>query len=204
MDMDTKNAIKWDIDVSILTNRFILKELLKVLGIATFITVAIVFLITLPSILSGDFHSNSSNARDMKYALTLIGLLFALTALFIFVYYGNKYMLSYNMDSKSVRTISRTEQRSKNSKLNFLLVIIGLLARNPRAAGAGFLASSHQDQNIKWKNIKKATYYPDSSTVTLSAGYGEKSIIFCTEDNYGEVSGFIRSMCSESCHIRKK
>ncbi|WMW22019.1 hypothetical protein RE476_11690 [Methanolobus mangrovi] len=202
--MDTKNDIKWDIDVSILTNRFILKELLKVLGIATFVTVAIVLLITLPSILGGDIHSNSSNARDMKYALTLIGMLFFFTALFIFVYYGNMYMLSYSMDSKSVSTISRTEQRGKNSKLNFLLIIIGLLARNPTATGIGFLASSHQDQNLKWKNIKKATFHPDSSTVTLSAGYGEKSIVFCTDDNYDEVSGFIRSMCSDSCHINEK
>lgn len=204
MDRNTENKIEWDIDVSILTNRFILKELLKVLGITTFITVSIVLLITLPSVLTGDFHSNSSNAQDMKYASILIGLTFLLTVLFIFVYYGNKYMLSYSINSKSVRTISRTEQRGKNSKLNFLLIIIGLLTRNPTAAGTGFLANSHQDQDIKWKNIKKTTFYPDSSTITLSAGYGEKSIVFCTEENYGDVSGFIRSMCSDSCHIRDK
>ncbi len=204
MDINTKNEIKWDIDVSILTNRFIMKELLKVLGIATFITFSIVFLITLPSILSGNFYSNSSNASDIKYALILIGLLFFFTAVFIFVYYGNKYMLSYRMDSNSVRTISRVEQRSKNSKLNFLLIIIGLLARNPTATGAGFLANSRQDQDIKWKKIRKATFYPYSSTITLSAGYGEKSIVFCTKENYDKVSEFIRSMCSESCQIRDK
>ncbi|WP_292467016.1 hypothetical protein [Methanolobus sp.] len=177
---------------------------MKVLGIATFIAVSILLLITLPSILTGDFHSNNINAQDMKYASIMIGLTFLLTVLFIFVYYGNKYMLSYSMDSKGVRTTNRTEQRGKNSKLNFLLVIIGLLTKNPTAAGTGFLANSHQDQDIKWKNVRKATFYPGNSTITLSSGCGEKSIVFCTKDNYGEVSRIIRSMCSASCQIRVK
>lgn len=206
MDVHTNmnDKINWDIDVSILTNRFILKELLKVLGISTLFTVAIVLLIMLPSVLSGDMHSNSSNASDMKYALMLIGLLFAFTVLFIFAYYGNRYMLSYSLDSMMASTMSRTEQRSRNSKLNFLLVIVGLLMRNPGAAGTGFLANSRQDQDMKWKNVKKAIFYPGSSTITLSAGYGEKSILFCTKENYGEVSEYVRSMCSDACRIKEK
>jgi len=197
-----KDEMKWDIDVSILTNKFIMKELLKVLGIATFFTVGIVLLIMLPSVLRGDLHSNSSNARDMKYALILIGSMFLLTALFIFAYYGNNYMLSYKMDNKGVMTITRTEQRSRDSKLNFLLVIVGILARNLTAAGAGFLAHSGQDQDMKWKRIKKATFYSASSTITFSVGYGEKSIVFCTKENYSSVSGFVRAMCNGSCKIR--
>ncbi|NPE31005.1 hypothetical protein HNV12_24230 [Methanococcoides sp. SA1] len=187
-----------------MTNKFIMKELLKVLGIATVFTVGIVLLITLPSILRGDFHSNSSDARDIEYALILVGSMFLLTVLFTFAYYRNKYMLSYKMDNKSVRTITRIEQRSRNNKLNFLLVIVGILARNPTAAGAGFLAHSGQDQDLKWKSIKKATFYPASSTITVSAGYGEKSIVFCTKENYGSVSGFVRAMCNGSCQIREK
>lgn len=198
------DKIKWDIDVSILTNRFIMSELLKVLGIASLFTVAIVLLITLPSLLSDNFHSNSSNASDMKYALILIGLLFVLTALFIFAYYGNRYMLSYKIDNDSVRTITRPEQRKSNSKLNFLLIILGVLTRNPTAAGTGFLANSHQDQDMKWKHVKKVTFYPASGTITLKAGYAEKSIVFCTKENYGEVSEYVRSMCSDSCSIKEK
>ncbi|WP_406662031.1 hypothetical protein V7O66_05625 [Methanolobus sp. ZRKC3] len=204
MDTDTNEETKWDIDVSILTNKFIMRELLKVLGIATFFTVGIVLLITLPSILSGDFYSNSSNTRDMKYASILVGSMFLLTVLFIFAYYGNKYMLSYRMDSKSVSTITREEQRKSNSKLNFLLVIIGLLTMNSTATGAGFLANSGQDQDMNWKSVKKATFYPSSSTITLSAGYGEKGIVFCTDGNYDDVSGFVKSMCGDSCQIREK
>jgi len=202
--MNMNDAIKWDIDVSILTNKFILRELLKVLGIATLITVFIVLLITLPSVLSGDFTGSSSNLRDMKYALILIGLLFVVTVLFIFAYYGNRYMLSYSLDKNTVSTMSRTEQRSRNSKLNFLLIIIGLLTRNLAATGTGFLANSRQDQIMKWNNVKKATFYPASNTITLSTGYGEKSIVFCKEENYSEVSEHVRLVCSNSCRMKEK
>ncbi|MDG6242913.1 MAG: hypothetical protein QCH31_00765 [Methanolobus sp.] len=196
--------IEWDIDVSILTNRFILKELLKVLGIAAFIAAGIMILIILPSILSGNFYSNSSNIGDMKYALMLIGMLFFFTTLFIFAYYGNRYLLSYNMDEKGIKTISREDQRLKNSKLNFLIVLTGLLARNPAATGAGFLAASRQDQDMKWKKITKAVFYPKYSTITLHAGYLEKNIVFCTKENYNQISAFIRPMCADSCQIRDK
>ncbi|MCD4822002.1 MAG: hypothetical protein K8R11_08030 [Methanococcoides sp.] len=113
-------------------------------------------------------------------------------------------MLSYKMDNKRVRTITRTEQRSRNSKLNFLLVIVGILTRNPTTTGTGFLANSGQDQDIKWKRMKKATFYPASSTITVSAVYGENSILFCTKENYGSVSGLVRVMCNGTCQIREK
>jgi hypothetical protein len=202
--MSSEKNIEWDIDVSILTNKFILNELLKVLGIATLITATIVALIMLPSFLSGSMHSTSSNARDTKYALMLIGILFLFTALFIIAYYGNKYMLTYNLDSKGISTITRENQKAKNSKINFLLIFAGLLTGNPGAAGTGLLAASHQNQDIKWKKVKKATIYPKSKTIALKAGFAEKSIVFCTPQNYDSVEQYIRNMCSEDCKIKVK
>ncbi|SFM43444.1 hypothetical protein [Methanolobus profundi] len=202
--MNTENTLEWDIDVSILNNRFVMGELMKVLGIAAGITAAIVLLISLPAILEGTISSNSSNARGMKYALILLGITFLLTALFIFAYYGNKYSLSYTIDSKGVSTLTREDQKSRNNKLNFLIVIIAILARSPSAAGAGFLASSHQNQDVKWKKIKKAKFYPDKNTIALSAGYGEKSIVFCKVENYSRVAELARSNCPDTCKIIEK
>ncbi|MBP1908028.1 hypothetical protein [Methanolobus bombayensis] len=202
--MSSEKNIKWDIDVSILTNRFILNELLKVLGIATLITAAIVALIMLPSVLSGNVHSTSSNVRDMKYALMLIGILFFFTVLFIFAYYSNKYMLTYNLDSKGVSTITRENQKAKNSKINFLLIFAGLLTGNPGAVGTGLLAASHQNQDIKWKKVKKATFYPKSKTIALKAGFAEKGIVFCTPANYESVTEYIKEMCNGDCRIKEK
>lgn len=202
--MNTEKTLEWDIDVSILNNSFIVKELMKVLGIATGFTAAIVLLISLPAIIDGDFSISNTDIEGMTYALILIGITFLLTVLFIFAYYGNRYSLSYTIDSKGVSTITREDQKNRNNKLNFLIVIIGLLARSPSTAGAGFLASSHQNQDIKWKNVKKAKFYPGNNTITISAGYGEKSIVFCNVENYSKVADLVRSSCSDNCKIIEK
>jgi len=199
-----ENEIKWDTDVSILSNKFILNELLKVLGIAVSVTVLIVSLIVLPSILDNQFYSDGTNLSGFKYALMLIGLLFLLTALFIFAYYGNKYELTYIMDEKGVETLTRAGQKRKNSRVNFLLIILGILFRNPTAAGTGFLANAGQGQVMKWKDVTKVTFYPRSNTVVVSGGYGIKSIIFWTGDNYGPVSSGVRSHCRPPCLVKEK
>ncbi|MCQ1537295.1 hypothetical protein FTO70_16775 [Methanosarcina sp. KYL-1] len=204
MSNNYENGIKWDIDTSILTNKFILKELSRVLGIAVLGTVTIVFLIILPSILGGHFYSDGTNLSGFKYALMLIGLLFLLTALFIFAYYGNKYELTYVVDEGGVETLTRTGQKKKNSTVNFLLIILGLLFRNPTAAGTGFLANAGQNQVMKWRDVKKVTFYPRSNTIVLSGGYGIKSIVFCTGDNYGPVSSRVSSHCRASCLVKEK
>jgi hypothetical protein len=118
-----KNEIKWDIDDSILSNKFILNELLKIMDIAVLFTTFIVSLILLPSALEGNFYSSS--------------------------------------------------------RINFLLIILGLLFRNPEAAGTGILANGSQNQVMKWKNVKKVTFYPRSSTTVLSGRHGIKSIVSC-------------------------
>ncbi|KKH96048.1 hypothetical protein EO95_07275 [Methanosarcina sp. 1.H.T.1A.1] len=204
MNINNENKIKWDIDTSILNNKFILKELFRVLGIAVLVTTGIVFLIILPSILDNQFYSDGTNLSGFKYALMLIGLLFLLTSLFIFAYYGNKYELTYVMDEKGVETLTRAGQKKKNSKVNFLLIVLGLLLRNPTAAGTGFLANAGQYQVMKWKNVKKVTFYPRSNTIVLSGGYGIKSIVFCTGDNYGPVSSRISSHCRAPCLVKEK
>ncbi len=202
--INENNEMKWDIDVSILTNRFIFKELAKAMSISIFITITIVILIMLPEIRSGNFHTNASVYNDTKYALTLIGLVFVLTILFIFVYYGNRYMLSYHLDSKGISTKNQEQQSRKNNKISYLLILAGLLARNPTTAGIGFLSGSYQDQNISWRSIRKATFYPENNTVVLSSAYGSKCIVFCNSKNYENVSAFIRSMCNDRCYIKEK
>jgi hypothetical protein len=91
-----------------------------------------------------------------------------------------------------------------SSRINFLLIILGLLFRNPEAAGTGILENGSQNKVMKWKNVKKVTFYPRSSTIVLSGGHGIKSIVFCTGDNYGPASSRVSMHCRASCTVREK
>ncbi|WP_167848822.1 hypothetical protein [Methanolobus halotolerans] len=125
----------------------------------------------------------------------MISLLFLFTAVFILVYYGNSYMLSYIVDEKGVWTLTRMAQKSRNRIANILLIFMGLLSRSPSATGIGMMAAGRQDQSLKWKNVKKALFYPKYNTIVLKGRYGEKSIIFCTQNKYDHVASFVKSHC---------
>ncbi len=189
------NRLEWDVDVSILTNRFILLEVRRALTIASLFAAVIISTIMLPSLMDGSISSAGIGTSGPGYPMFMIGLLFLLTAVFIILHYGNEYMLSYVVDEKGVRTVTRKAQRSTNRAANIMLILIGLLSRNPAAAGAGMMATGGNDQSIRWNNVKKVTFYPKHHTIVLRGGYGVRSIIFCTQDTYGTVSSLIRSHC---------
>jgi hypothetical protein len=99
------------------------------------------------------------------------------------------------VDEKGICTVTRKAQRSKNRAANIMLILIGLLSRNPAAAGAGIMAAGGKDQSIRWNNVKKVTFHPKHHTIVLRGGYGVRSIIFCTQDTYGTMSSLIMSHC---------
>ncbi|MDI3540298.1 MAG: hypothetical protein PWR29_655 [Methanolobus sp.] len=190
-----KETIEWDIDVGILTNRFIMLEVGRALFIAFLFTAMVISIIMLPSLVDGSLISAGVNTSGFGYLLLMIGLLFLFTAVFIVIYYGNSYMLSYTVDEKGVRTLTRKEQRSRNRVANTLLIIAGMLSRSPSVAGAGMIAAGRQDQFLRWKDVRKVVFHPKYHTIVLRGGYGIKSIIFCTQERYDPVSLFVKSQC---------
>lgn len=190
-----ENMIEWDIDVCILTNRFIMLEVGRALFIAFLFTAMIISIIMLPSLVNGSFISAAINTSGFGYFLLMIGLLFLFTAVFIVIYYGNTYMLSYAVDEKGFRTLTRKEQRSRNHVVNTLLIIMGLLSRGASAAGTGMMATARQDQFLRWKDVRKIVFHPEYHTIVLRGGYGVRSIIFCTPEMYEPLSSIIKSNC---------
>lgn len=144
-----KDTIEWDIDVGILTNRFIMLEVGRALFIAFLLTAMIISIIMLPSLVNGSFISAAVNTSGFGYFLLMIGLLFLFTAVFIVIYYGNNYMLSYAADEKGVRTLARKEQRSRNRAANTLLIIMGLLSRGRTSSSDGKMSErSYSTRNL--------------------------------------------------------
>ena len=87
------NRMEWDTDASILTNRFILLEVGRALPIAFLFAAVITSMIILPSLMDGSIFSVGIGTSGPGIPMFMIGLLFLLTVVFIFFYYGNKYLL---------------------------------------------------------------------------------------------------------------
>jgi len=51
--------------------------------------------------------------------------------------------------------------------VNSLLVLLGLLAKNPTAAGYGILSQSRQEQFVDWKSVDNVKADPHNRAITL-------------------------------------
>ncbi|HSL93014.1 MAG TPA: hypothetical protein VK905_00240 [Bacillota bacterium] len=176
-------SLSWEIQVSIFRNPLIVKQLLVAVGIP-FSLVAAVMILT----------ANADRWMYAFYALSLIGALFLLTALFIYVLYGGKYAVGFVMDIKGIRCYTQTHQAKRNRVVNRLTVVLGLLTGKFSAAGAGMLAQARQEVVMTWRAVQKVKRYPASQTILLSAGYLDNVAVFCTPDNYPAVSELIGTM----------
>jgi hypothetical protein len=171
--------MEWTIRVSILRNTIILKQLGFAIGIPFGILIVILIL------------------TKAYYGLTLVGVLFLLTFLFIQIVWGGKYDVGFELDSNGIRSYTLKDQANKNRIVNSLAVVLGLLSGKPAVSGAGMLAQSRQDVYLKWKNIKKINYVPSKHVVMVKGGFTENLAVFCTKDNYAEVESLIQANLQE-------
>ncbi len=166
--------IKWRAGVPIFKNTVILKQL----GIAVGIPFGIVALV---------IGLTSGKSVYTLYGLGLIGAVLVLTWLFIMVVYRGKYEAEFVLDDQGVRCRTQAGQAKKNSMINALTVVLGLLSGRPAVAGAGMLAQSRQDVFLKWGRVGKVKYNPRNHTILLGGGFGESIALFCNPDNFARV-----------------
>ncbi len=182
----------WEMKVSIFKNRFIMKEIGIAVGIP--FGLLVVFMVYVSR---GDIFGT-----DAKYAIGIIAILFTLTSLFLLVVYKGKYAPGFIVDNEGIINYVQSKQAKTNLIVNMLTIILGLFRGNFTVAGAGVLAHSRQVIKIKWKNIRKVKYYPKQYTVYVQGGFAERIAVFCTKENYEDVSKFICSKTLKST-IRK-
>lgn len=179
--------ITWDIDISILSNTPVMKQLLFVIVISIVFVVALMFVIGL---LDGDM-SLEYLAFLGKLFLIMAGIFAVLILLGVLLVMGNRYGYTFTLDSIGIAEATHSRQYKRNTIINALLVIVGLLSGRPAAAGAGILAQSRQKQFLRWKDIDQAVVDSRRKTVTLKKNRRIRMIVFCTMDNYEPVSKLI-------------
>ena len=174
-DKNQLDKIEWKIQVPIFSNSTILKQLGIAIGIP--FGLLLIFLLYIKAF----------------FGVVLIALLFLLTFLFIFLIWGGKYEVGFELNKKGIRSFTLEKQAKTNRILNTITIVAGFFARKPTIAGAGILAQSRQNTTIKWKNIKKIKPIPEKKTIMINGGFLENIAVFCTTENYNEVNLFIQS-----------
>lgn len=177
----TMSFYKWEKKVSLFRNKFIIRESAIAIGIPFAFLLAFVIYVS-----DGDIMGS-----DARYAIGLVTILFALTALLLLVVYKGKYAPVYIVDSDGVINYTSRKQVGKNRVINILALLLGLFRGNFTVSGAGLLSYSRQVVKIRWKDVTRVRYYPKDKAVLIKGGFADKIVVFCTPENYEEVSHFI-------------
>lgn len=176
----------WDIRVPIFKNRLILKQLGFAIGIP-FGLLACIMLI-----------------NQAYYGFLMIALLLILTYVFVMLFFKGTYDVHNEVTEKGVLCENQPMQQKKVKRLSAVTFILGLLSRNPTAAGAGLLAGSRTKVFIPWKRIRKVKTLDRQYSLLLYGGFAENIALFCTEENYQEIKRVVVEKTAAASSVGKR
>ncbi|RQD78322.1 MAG: hypothetical protein D5R97_00585, partial [Candidatus Syntrophonatronum acetioxidans] len=180
--------LSWDIDVPILTNKYIFNQVFIGVILAVVFAVTIILLI---QIFSGDFTWDFL-VFILQIFLSMVVLFMVMIALGVIIFMGNRYDYNFSLDpDKGIWEKPQKRQQKRNSLVNTLLIFLGILSKNPSASGAGVIAQSRQKQFVRWKDVNKIEKDPRDRVIILKRNSRTLMIIFCLPENYEEVLNII-------------
>lgn len=179
---NSDKTFEWSVRVPIFRNSLILKQL----GLAVGIPFGLLILFfTAAGIVTQ--RIDWLWATGMVLGFLFIGFLFVL-----FIFRGT-YDVHFVLDSKGILCENTEKQAKRVKSLSLIMVVLGLISRNPTAAGAGMLAGARVKTFLKWGSIRKVKYNEKRHTILLRAGFSESIAVFCTADNYGDIKTLIQN-----------
>ena len=131
----TGQELSWQVNVPLLTDQFIMYDLLKVWGFSTlFLFLIMVAIFT--------FERNWRGLMSMlpPVGLTSLGIL-VLFILVMLVFFGNRFPMGFMLGPQGAMVASLSQRGRWGNRL---AVILGALAGKPGVAGAGLLGMSRE------------------------------------------------------------
>ena len=168
----------------ILTDKFVLRDMLKVIGFSGGGLMVILLSIML-------FQRDWDALRRVFLLCLLVIGIFAVLALVVMLLFGGIFRYRYTIDEASVdfEMISK-----KARKASSLAILLGALLGSAGTVGAGLLAKSEQRNRIKLNELKWVLYYPKDSAIKIRGKGNPKPILlYCPPGRYEEIEAVIRN-----------
>lgn len=169
------DEVSWHYDIPILTNPFMLWDMLRVLVIS----VAIMWVLVA-------FTGWIIDGEPVLLPAFVLGITFGVVAaLFVIagVLLGNRQGARFVVSREGIGYAAEARER----KLNRIVTIVGVLAASPQTAGAGLLAQSQEDMFVPWTEIHEVRFYPRSSVISIRNSWRTVLRLHCTSELYDHV-----------------
>lgn len=184
--------IEWSFDVPLLTSRFMLWDFLRV----TLISVATMYVLVAITgwIVEGEAVLLPWFVLPLVTAV-MLGL-FGLASLLL----GNRHGARFGVAPSGVTYEAELRER----RINRAVVILGALAGNPTATGAGLLASSSEMMRVPWSEIHRVVYYPDPHVIVIRNSWRAVLRLHLPVELYDQTAALVDSYWRGAAPSREK
>jgi len=170
-----EEIIIWDTRFSLLTNRYFMWDMIRVLGIAS--TILLVLMVVI--------------MRDLVMAVQFAGLIGGIMLVVMCIaclILGNGFDARFSVGQNGVSY----ESGSTGKKWNNAAIVLGVLAGKPGAVGAGALAKSGEAGSYSWNEIVKITVDEKRRIISLHNSWRTLNRLYCLEGNFEQVLQLFR------------
>ena len=184
MTQQQASAVEWDYDVALLTNRYMLGAMIKVmLGAA----LGCALLVAFPLGIAGEW-----DVIPPIFALfAMIGAgLFTLSLLIMGLMFRNRMKTRFRVDAAGVELKLTDRTALVGNRAAFW---VGLVLGKPGAAGTGALAISQEQQRLAWDGAFTAHFEPATRSIAFRNGWRTLMRVYCLPENHAEVTAMIQA-----------
>lgn len=178
--------LAWTISFPLLSNRFMLYDMLKVSGWSVSLLYVLVVVVALATGNAGDF-----NFSFMAVILGLAGLgLLLLCLLVMAVFFRNSYTAQFAVgpDGITYQSLSRRAHAA-----NRAAIVAGALTASAGTAGAGLLAASQESGGWAWTAIRRVNDHPSQRVLSIRNGWRVMVRLYCTPETYPAALALVAS-----------
>jgi hypothetical protein len=171
-------ALSWEIDVPLITNPLVRRQLLLVAGGAGLM---MALLMTFVFATTGEF-----DAIPMMWLISLLAAVGLGVLLFVvaLVFFGNRVRVRFTLDEPGVLW-ETVDQRARTGSR--LALLAGLLGASPQTAGAGALGIARETAYVRWEQVARVVSDPRHRMVILRGSWRPMMMVVCRPEDYDDV-----------------
>lgn len=176
---DSAGDFRWRVEVSLLTNRFVVRDTL--LGVSATVIVT--------ALLMGGAFAWAGGWREARQALLFAGIMGAfilvVSVFTLGVIFGNRWPLEFVIGEDGVIMNNVSEKAHAIHRLSWMLAIV---TGRPLMAGPGLIAQSREVIGIPWNEVRRVRRYPSLGVIAIKGGFMDNVRLYCTPANYTDVA----------------
>lgn len=189
--------LKWHLDVPLLTNRFIVYDPFKAVGITGVFLLLLLIGISLVPPRTFDLKTVFTLAQ--LSGLVTLGLL-VLMVLVMLLFFFNYFPMQFSLTDRG----AMVESQSRRGKWgNRVALVLGILCGRPGLAATGLLGMAGETVSLEWREVYRINVYPQIRVISLMNSWRVVFRLYCTPDNFAEVLDLVQKKVGRGKKIQR-